>query len=346
MKNIFFIALSAAFVTTSCVSTKKYDQQKALVDKYIDEKEDCKETLKSTEALLEETNKELENSKGENESLKENVSNLTKATKSLSQLADEEKQLRQKTNKDYEQHMLSSSKKEETLTQDLADKERLLTNKEAVLTSIQNDLEKREAEVKSIKIEIAKKEEDLNTLQSNLNEKSIRIEELESKINAQNEAMSSLKTNVTKALKEFTSEDLTVSEKSGKIYVSLSENLLFKSGSFNLDKKGSEAIVKLAEVLAKQKNVDIIVEGHTDADPFKGNGALLDNWDLSVKRATSVVRILEANNVPKDKIVASGRADHIPLTDNSTKEAKAKNRRTEIILSPDLEHLMNLLQTK
>tara|TARA_B110000908_G_C10239163_1_gene445099 strand:- start:933 stop:1973 length:1041 start_codon:yes stop_codon:yes gene_type:complete len=346
MKNIIFITLLSAIITTSCVPTKKFDEQTALTNKYLDEKDDCEETLKSTEDLLDETKEQLNNSTNENKTLKRNVSNLEKATKSLSQLADEEKQLRQKTNKAYEKHMLSSSEKEENLTQDLAEKERLLSNKEAVLTSIQNDLEKREGEVKSIKTELAKKETDLNSLQSNLKEKSIKIEELESKINAQNNAMSSLKNNITKALKEFTSEDLTVSEKAGKIYVSLSENLLFKSGSFDLDQNGTTAIIKLAEVLAKQKNVDIVVEGHTDSDPFKGNGTLLDNWDLSVKRATSVVRILEKNHVPKEKIVASGRSDNIPLTDNSTKEGKAKNRRTEIILSPDLESLMDLLQAK
>lgn len=346
MRNILFIALIASAITTSCVSTKKYDQQKALVSKYIDEKEDCKENLKSSEDLLSQTKEALNASNNENTSLKESISNLTKTAKSLSQLAEEEKLLREKTSKDYENHMLNSSKKEENLTQSLAEKERQLSNKEAALSSIQKDLEKRESEVKDVKTTLAKKEEDLNTLQTNLNEKSIRIEELESKINAQNTAMSTLKGNVTKALKDFTSEDLTVTEKGGKIYVSLSENLLFKSGSFNLDKNGTEAIIKLAEVLAKQKNVDIVVEGHTDSDPFNGSGALLDNWDLSVKRATSVVRILEKNNVPKDRIVASGRADHVPLTENATKEEKAKNRRTEIILSPDLEHLMELLQAK
>lgn len=346
MKNIFLLSILVAFMTTSCVTTKKYDQQKALVSKYIDEKEDCKETLKSTEMLLNETTEKLNTRTNENNSLRKDVSNLTKTSKTLSQLAEEEKQLRQKTNKDYEQHMQSSSKKEENLTQDLAEKERLLTNKEAALISIQKDLEKREAELKNIRLELVKKEGNLNTLQSNLNEKSIRIEELESKINAQNSAMNSLKNNVTTALKDFTSEDLTVSEKDGKIYVSLSEKLLFKSGSFILDQKGTDAIVKLADVLAKQKNVDIVVEGHTDSDPFKGSGALVDNWDLSVKRATSVVRILERNNVPKHKIVASGRADNIPITENSTKEEKAKNRRTEIILSPDLKNLMDLLQSK
>jgi chemotaxis protein MotB len=346
MKNILFLSIIASIITTSCVSTKKFDEQKALVSKYIDEKEDCQETLKSTEELLTETKEKLSSSTNENIALKGNVSRLTKATKNLSQLAEEEKKLREKTSQDYEKHMLSSSKKEENLTQDLAEKERLLTNKEATLLSIQKDLEKRETEVKTFKKKLVKKENDLNIAQSSLTEKSIRIEELESKINAQNSAMNDLKGNITKALKEFTSEDLTVSEKAGKIYVSLSENLLFKSGSFNLDQKGADAITKLAEVLAKQKNVDIIVEGHTDSDPFKGSGALLDNWDLSVKRATSVVRILEKNNVPKDRIVASGRADHIALTANSTKEEKAKNRRTEIILSPDLDHLMNLLQSK
>ena len=344
MKKIFLLSIIVAFITTSCVSTKEFDKQKALTNKYLDEKDDCKDALKSTSTELETANAEINELKANNLSLSESVSLLSKSKINLSKLIEEEKALREKTNQAYEKHMLSSSLKEESLTEALADKERKLTKKEATLLSLQKDLETREKELKNTKLTLQEKETNLNSIQTSLTEKAIKIEDLKSKINAQKEAMNDLKNSVTKALKGFTSEDLTITEKDGRIYVSLSEKLLFKSGSFTLDKKGQEAIEKLAKVLAKQTDVDILVEGHTDADKFSGKGSLLDNWDLSVKRATSVVRILENNKVDKTRIVASGRGPNRPVAENKTKEGKAKNRRTEIILSPDLNKLMQILQ--
>jgi chemotaxis protein MotB len=147
------------------------------------------------------------------------------------------------------------------------------------------------------------------------------------------------------ALTGFSSDELTVEMKDGKVYVSLSEKLLFKSGSAVVDKKGKEALAAVGEVLAKQTDVDIIIEGHTDNVPLKGD-VIKDNWDLSVMRATAIVRILtEDYKVDKTQIIPSGRADNLPVADNSTAEGRAKNRRTEIILSPKISDLIKLLDT-
>ena len=256
----------------------------------------------------------------------------------MSKLAEEEKAQKDKINTAYENYMLSASKKQADLTQSLAEKERTLNKKESDLATLQKSVEDREKELKKANEKMVQKESDLT-------EKTKRINELESKLNEQANALTALKNNITKALKEFTSDELTVVEKEGKIYVSLSEKLLFKPGSFTLDKNGELALSKLAEVLQKQTDLDIVVEGHTDSDPFLGKGDLLDNLDLSTKRATSVTRVLIANKVAKEKITASGRGATKPIAENTTKEGKAKNRRTEIILAPNLEKLFQLIQS-
>lgn len=339
MKKLLSGLTIVVLLLSSCVTQKKYDEQAALAQKYSAEKKDCVETLKTTEANLNKASAELAGSKKDNASLRDDLANLSKSKENLSKLAEEERMLKEKLNKDYENFMQSSSQKQENLTQALADKERQLNKRETDLLKLQNDVEEREKLLKEIKNEILAKE-------LAVQEKTKRIEELESKLNAQSVAMTALRDNIRKALKDFTSEELTVEEKEGKIYVSLSEKLLFKPGSFTLDQAGENAIAKLAVVLEKQSDLDIVVEGHTDSDAYNGSGALQDNLDLSTKRATSVVRVLIKNKVAKDKIVASGRGDSKPVADNTTKEGKSKNRRTEIILAPNLEKLLDLIQSK
>ena len=337
MKKIVLISILAGFIATSCVSTKQFDEKSALAEKYLAEKNDCKDNLTSTQEELELSKKNIANIKSENSFLKEKNNEYKIQLDKYISISSQETSLRKKLNEDLDNYMQNSSKKQEELTQQLAEKERELTKKEASLNITQANLVQREKDLQKLKKSLEDKE-------IILADKGNKIKELQSKINEQNITFIELKENIKKALKDFTSEDLTVTEKDGKIYVSLSENLLFKSGSFTLDKTGKEALIKLSEVLAKQKDVDIVVEGHADSDPFKGKGELIDNWDLSVKRATSVVRILANNNVPKNKIVASGRADNKPVATNETKEGKAKNRRTEIILSPNLNKILKVLQ--
>ena len=156
--------------------------------------------------------------------------------------------------------------------------------------------------------------------------------------------LSRLKSSVASALLGFKGEGLTVEEREGKLYVSLENSLLFPSGSWKVNENGKKAIVELAKVLVQQSDIQIMVEGHTDNVPYKGTGLIKDNWDLSVMRATAIVRILANNKGLKaNRITAAGKGPHNPLVENNSIENRAVNRRTEIILSPNMDKLMELL---
>ena len=185
----------------------------------------------------------------------------------------------------------------------------------------------------------------LNQKKNELNERERTINELQQMINAQNEKVRKLLSSVKDALLGFSSDELTVREKDGKVYVAMSDKLLFQSGSARLDKRGEEALGKLAEVLNKQTDIDVFIEGHTDNKPIN-TVQFKDNWDLSVIRATSVVRILIKNyNVNPLQIQPSGRGEYMPVDDNETAEGRSKNRRTEIIMDLKLDKLFQMLQS-
>ena len=185
----------------------------------------------------------------------------------------------------------------------------------------------------------------LNQKKNELNERERTINELQQMINAQNEKVRKLLSSVKDALLGFSSDELTVREKDGKVYVAMSDKLLFQSGSARLDKRGEEALGKLAEVLNKQTDIDVFIEGHTDNKPIN-TVQFKDNWDLSVIRATSVVRILIKNyGVNPLQIQPSGRGEYMPVDDNETAEGRSKNRRTEIIMAPKLDKLFQMLQS-
>lgn len=185
----------------------------------------------------------------------------------------------------------------------------------------------------------------LNQKKNELNERERTINELQQMINAQNEKVRKLLSSVKDTLLGFSSDELTVREKDGKVYVAMSDKLLFQSGSARLDKRGEEALGKLAEVLNKQTDIDVFIEGHTDNKPIN-TVQFKDNWDLSVIRATSVVRILIKNyNVNPLQIQPSGRGEYMPVDDNETAEGRSKNRRTEIIMAPKLDKLFQMLQS-
>lgn len=177
-----------------------------------------------------------------------------------------------------------------------------------------------------------------------LDERERTINELQDMMNAQAARVQSLLGSVKEALLGFNSDELTVTEKNGKVYVAMSDKLLFESGSAKVDKRGKEALAKLAEVLNKQNDIDVFIEGHTDSKPIN-TVQFKDNWDLSVIRATSVVRILTKDyDVSPLQIQPAGRAEFMPVADNATAEGRSKNRRTEIILAPKLDKLMQMLR--
>jgi chemotaxis protein MotB len=182
----------------------------------------------------------------------------------------------------------------------------------------------------------------LQNLQNELNIRSAKIDELENLIQAKELQMQQLKNAISSALKNFEGKGLTVVQKNGKIYVSMENKLLFGSGSWAVGAEGKSAIEQLADVLLQNSDIQVLIEGHTDTVPFK-SGELLDNWDLSMKRSTAVVRILQNKGVNPTQMTAAGRSEFVPVATNSTADGKAKNRRIEIILAPNLDEISKLL---
>jgi chemotaxis protein MotB len=230
-------------------------------------------------------------------------------------------------------------------------------SREQDIASLQSELKNTQAELANVKTQfedyqqksgnqLNKLNTDLGDKENMLKQREQRLRTVEAMLHRQDSILSALNNSVKNALLGFSPEELTIEMKNGKVYVSMSDKLLFKSGEANVEKKGQEALKKVAEVLNKNNDVAIAIEGHTDNVPVK-TSRYKDNWDLSADRATNVVRLLtnEYGMDPK-RITASGRGEFSPVADNSTPEGKAKNRRTEIVLSPKLEELMKLISKK
>ena len=193
--------------------------------------------------------------------------------------------------------------------------------------------------------ETARMLKELETSQMALNERSRRVNELEAMLRSREEAINAIRRKVTDGLTGFDGKGLSISIKNGNVYVSMDDKLLFRSGSFEIDPNGARAVHDLATVLAQNPDINVMVEGHTDDVPYRPNGQLRDNLDLSAKRATTVVRLLlENKGIAPSRIIAAGRGESLPVASGKTSEARAKNRRTEIILTPKLDELMQLMQ--
>lgn len=189
----------------------------------------------------------------------------------------------------------------------------------------------------------ANKASQLNKSQQELADQQKRLEQLQALMDQQKKATQEIRKKMADALVGFNSNELTVSIKNGKVYVSLQENLLFPSGSAVVNPKGKDALGKLADVLNVNPDITVDIEGHTDSIPIRGR--YKDNWDLSTARANSIVRILTQDyKVDPVRVIASGHSQYDPVQSNSTSEGRALNRRTEIILSPKLDELYRLLE--
>lgn len=192
---------------------------------------------------------------------------------------------------------------------------------------------------------LAAEQSRLEKLQKDLQYRSDRINELEGLIAAKDAKMNALKTAVSNALTNFEGKGLTVEQRDGKVYVSMENKLLFQSGSWNVNAEGRKAVQQLGQVLAQNTDIAVLIEGHTDNVPYGGSGQLTDNWDLSTKRATSIVQILRENSgIDPQNLTAAGRGEYAPVASNDTSDGKARNRRIEVILTPKLDEITQLLQ--
>ena len=244
------------------------------------------------------------------------------------------------------------------IEKDLAEKKQTLSDLQAEHDQLQGyydnavnnsgrmsrDLQEQANKLMAMQKTLEQAEYDNNLLADSLERREQKVAELEKVLSETQGAISDLKNLVSNALGSYGSNELTVEQRNGRIYVSLSEQLLFKSGSAKVDPKGQRALAQLAQALQTSDDVRILVEGHTDNVPVSRTSQYMkDNWDLSVMRATSIVQILLNNGVNPNQITAAGRGEHDPIAPNDSKENKQKNRRTEIILTPDLSALIEAL---
>ncbi|MBT4880933.1 MAG: OmpA family protein [Flavobacteriales bacterium] len=213
------------------------------------------------------------------------------------------------------------------------------------LEEAQTELFAKEDELNKLSNSLDAKEQELKIAQEELEARSVRVTELETIINKKDSMVTALKQSISKALRGLEGEGLTIEQRNGKVYISLEEDLLFASGKYTVNSGGVAALNKLATALAPQKDLEILVEGHTDSIPLSGRGLVKDNWDLSVMRATNVVKVLTKNpSLNPLQLTAAGRAEFVPIASNKTKEGRGANRRIEMILSPNLDDLYNLLE--
>jgi chemotaxis protein MotB len=222
-----------------------------------------------------------------------------------------------------------------------AEIKKLLNNLEA----LQKDVAAREQKLKDYEEALAVRDSSLAEMQKDLVGREQKVVDLQKRLAARDSSLNALKARLNDALLGFTNSGLSINIINGRVYVSLSNQLLFSTGRTDIDKRGKEALKELASVLNQQTDISILVEGHTDNQAVRNLGSIKDNWDLSVLRATEVIRFLtnDGKMDPK-RITASGRSEYVPVDPANTSEALAKNRRTEIILIPRLSELFEILE--
>jgi len=225
-------------------------------------------------------------------------------------------------------------KNQELLAGNMVETEKILSE----LQLTQAELQEKEARLNAL-------EEELNARSLELKQKELTINELQNKLNMMNQLVTELKEKVSNALVGYENKGLSVVQKNGKVYILLDESLLFASGSWQVNSKGRGAIIKLGTVLEENPDISILIEGHTDDVPYGGSGHIKDNWDLSVMRATAIVKILVNNSsIDPKRLTAAGRSKYSPVETGTSSAARRKNRRTEIILTPNLEELFRLIE--
>ena len=231
-------------------------------------------------------------------------------------------------------------KNEQVALKSNIEKLELLQNSyDALAENSDSELKERIAENELLLKKIGERENELE-------ERITRVEVLETLISNQQEAMQMLKKTLADALLNFEDKGLTVEARDGKVYVSMENKLLFKSGSWEVESEGKKAISSLGKVLAENPDISILIEGHTDNVPYQGKGPLKGNWDLSTKRATSIVTLLLTHKeILPQNLTAAGRGEFLPVAPNSSKDGRAINRRIEVVLSPKLDEIRQLLKT-
>jgi chemotaxis protein MotB len=332
-KTIFYLpglVLMIAFAF-ACVPGRKYSSLQDTSRQFMNERD----AFKTDNISLEMQNKELE----------AKMASLQKETESIRQDILKTQGERDKALDDYNrlnaQYGELQNSHEDLVKGNVRETQKLLSE----LQAAQENLRKKEELLNQLSQNLDSKKASLDELTFELDKRNARLSELEKILDAQKKIAQDLKAKVSEALLGFENNGLTVSQRDGKVYVSLDEKLLFRSGSWEIDANGRNALKKLSGVLEKNPGIQIMIEGHTDNVPYNpGNSQLKDNWDLSVKRATTVVRtLLDGSRIEPARLTAAGRSEYLPVDRANSTEARTKNRRTEIILTPDLSELYRLI---
>ena len=322
MKKLTILG-SVLILMSSCVSSKLH---KGVVDSYNNLDKEFR-ALNQKHSDLEADYKVL------SDELKRNAAHLAKIEEdSMAQYQTIQNQVKtiEELNRSYE-FLLENNKS--LMTSSTAENRRLMQRLEAA----QLDLQVKEDSLNADR-------ERFDKLASALKEREGRVAELESALNRKDSILTGILEKVSDALLTFEGKGLSIANRNGKIYVTLENALLFPSASWAIENKAQPALQQLAKVLADNPDLSVMVEGHTDADAFRGRSEVRDNWDLSVMRATAIVKALTSNpNVNPQRITAAGRSEYVPIASNDTPEGKAQNRRTEIIISPDYGKLADLI---
>jgi chemotaxis protein MotB len=329
MKKILYILIGAAMMA-SCVPSKEFTQLSEKTSHLQGERDDL---MKENEFLTVE-NREMKGKIEKVESQQEQlVRDSIRIYQKLGALEEEIAALERK-------YTNLESTHEELLRGSARETRRLLNE----LQNTQEDLARKEQLLKQLESNVNLQRQDVNRLQAELEARNARLMEMEKMLSEKDRVLEDLKNKVADALMGFEGQGLTVTRKDGKVYVSLEEKLLFQSGSTVVDPNGVKALEQLAVVLGNNPDINIMIEGHTDDVPFRKGSSIKDNWDLSVMRATSIVRILMGNSkIKPTNITVAGRGEYFPVDPADTPEARRKNRRTEIILSPDFSEVFRIL---
>lgn len=332
MKLYYAFILSGLYLLSSCVPQRVAEETKSKLT-------NCETELAASKKLASET-------EAKNAEMKEQIEKDTKAIEGLQRDTSVlGSNLRLLTNK-YDKLNSVNDQLLDKYNRLLAGSERDNAALSGKLQTTQEQLLKKEDELKALEAKLNKQQQELDMLSAELKKREARVAELENILKQKDQASADLKKKLSDALMGFEGKGLTITQKNGKVYVSMDESLLFESGKTAVQPKGIEALKHLAKVLEQNPDINVMVEGHTDDVPMKGSGDIKDNWDLSAIRATSVTKIILQNSATDPKrIIAAGRGEFFPIDPAKTAEARKKNRRTEIILTPKLDELLKVLES-
>ncbi len=329
MKKIIYILIGAAMLG-SCVPSSEFTQLSNKSNNLQGERDDL---MKENEFLTVE-NREM---KGKIDKVEDQQAQLVRDSIRIHQeMADLKKEIGE-----LERKYADLESTHDALLRGNARETRRLLNE---LQTTQAEMARKEQLLKELESNVNNQKQDVNRLQAELEARNARLMEMEEMLHEKDRVLDELKNKVANALMGFEGQGLTVTRKNGKVYVSLEEKLLFKSGSTVVDPNGVKALEQLAVVLGHNPDINIMIEGHTDDVPFRKGSSIKDNWDLSVMRATSIVRILmQEKSIKPTNVTVAGRGEYLPVDPAGTTEARRKNRRTEIILSPDFSEIFRIL---